>query len=593
VVRLRSRTRGAALVAVLCLLALLTLTSAPRAFADGGDTGGADGGAAAVTVEAETGTLHGVSVDTSTPGYSGTGYVDGFDDAGDSLTVTVPDSPGGLYDLTLRYDSPFGDKKTTLLLNGAGAGEVALPGSDGFTTAPAGKVLLKAGDNTITVQSDWGWYDIDALILTPVPPRPPHQLTGRLSDPDATPEARSLYSYLTSHYGKVLLSGQQDMDSVQWLQDNVGRAPAIAGFDMMDYSPSRVAHGATSDEVDKAIAWARRGGIVSFVWHWNAPTDLVDQPGEEWWRGFYTDATTFDVAKALADPQSADYQLLLRDIDAISAQLARLQDAGIPVLWRPLHEAEGGWFWWGAKGPGPADQLYRLMYERMVDHNHLHNLVWVWNSVDPAWYPGDDEVDVVSADSYPPAGDHGPVSGTYDQLVDLAHDSKPAALAEVGSIPDPDLMHSYQADWSYFSTWSGGYLTDGTTNPLDFLERVYDDPDVITLDELGDFTHDGGCTATYRTLGSWSDGYEAQITVRNTSDRPISAWRVGWNTPAGQVVDQSWNAELHSADGTVTAENDSWNGTLQPGERADFYLLGGTPPSATTVPAPSCRATVS
>jgi hypothetical protein len=154
-------------------------------------------------------------------------------------------------------------------------------------------------------------------------------------------------------------------------------------------------------------------------------------------------------------------------------------------------------------------------------------------------------------------------------------------------------MHSYQADWSYFSTWSGGYLTDGTTNPLDFLERVYDDPDVITLDELGDFTHDGGCTATYRTLGSWSDGYEAQITVRNTSDRPISAWRVGWNTPAGQVVDQSWNAELHSADGTVTAENDSWNGTLQPGERADFYLLGGTPPSATTVPAPSCRATVS
>jgi hypothetical protein len=68
---------------------------------------------------------------------------------------------------------------------------------------------------------------------------------------------------------------------------------------------------------------------------------------------------------------------------------------------------------------------------------------------------------------------------------------------------------------------------------------------------------------------------------------------VGWNTPAGQVVDQSWNAELHSADGTVTAENDSWNGTLQPGERADFYLLGGTPPSATTVPAPSCRATVS
>lgn len=63
--------------------------------------------------------------------------------------------------------------------------------------------------------------------------------------------------------------------------------------------------------------------------------------GKEWWRGFYTDSSDFNIATALADPTGANYTLLLRDIDAIAKQLHRLQDAGVPVLWRPLHEAEG------------------------------------------------------------------------------------------------------------------------------------------------------------------------------------------------------------------------------------------------------------
>jgi predicted phage gp36 major capsid-like protein len=62
-----------------------------------------------------------------------------------------------------------------------------------------------------------------------------------------------------------------------------------------------------------------------------------------WWSGFYTAATTFDLAAALADKTSANYALLIRDIDAIAAKLKLLQDANVPVVWRPLHEAEGGW----------------------------------------------------------------------------------------------------------------------------------------------------------------------------------------------------------------------------------------------------------
>lgn len=68
---------------------------------------------------------------------------------------------------------------------------------------------------------------------------------------------------------------------------------------------------------------------------------LYDVAGKEWWRGFYTDSTDFNIATAIGNPGSANYTLLLRDIDAIAKQLLRLQDAGVPVLWRPLHEAEG------------------------------------------------------------------------------------------------------------------------------------------------------------------------------------------------------------------------------------------------------------
>ncbi|MFC9329736.1 glycosyl hydrolase [Kitasatospora sp. NPDC057015] len=589
-----SRTRPtrprAVLAAGVLLPLLLALAPAAPAAAGTSATGTPASGAAAV-YEAEDGQLNGVQSASAEPGHSGTGYVEGFDAPDDTVTVTVPDSPGGLYDLTVRYRSPYGDKKTALRLNGAGAGEVSLASSTVFADAPAGRVLLRAGVNTVALQTDWGWYQIDAISLAPAPPPPPHRLSGTPVDPAATPEARSLLSYLGSGYGDRILSGQQDTASVQWLEQNIGRAPAVEGLDLMDYSPSRVEHGASSQEVENALAWDARGGITTFVWHWNAPSHLVDQPGKEWWRGFYTDASTFDLAAALADPGSDDYRLLIRDIDAISVQLSRLQDAGVPVLWRPLHEAEGGWFWWGAKGPGPAKELYRLMYDRMVNHNHLHNLVWVWNSVDAAWYPGDDVVDVVSTDSYPPAGDHGPVSGTYDRLVALGKDAKPVALGEVGTIPDPDLLRAYHADWSWFVTWSGGFLTDGTANSRDFLKRVYDDPYVVTLDELGDFKHSGGCRAEITTLTTWNAGAEYRVTVRNTGSTPTSGWQTGWNLPAGSVVTQSWNADVSAAGGRLRASALSWNGVLQPGRSAEFYLLTNAPPAFPVTTAPSCTTT--
>lgn len=310
-----------------------------------------------------------------------------------------------------------------------------------------------------------------------------HNITTTPVNPNANSDAKALLKYLGSIYGKHILSGQQDATSLDWITQNVGKTPAVLGIDMMDYTQSRIAHGVSSTDVDKALAFAQRGGIITSVWHWGAPTGLYNNSTEPWYSGFYTAATSFNIEAALADTTNANYTLLMNDIDTIAVQLKRLQSAGVPVLWRPLHEADGKWFWWGAHGPEPCKKLWRILYQRLTYTHGLNNLIWVWNSVSPDWYPGDDVVDIVSADTYT-QGDHGPIASTYDSLVSLTGNTKIVAAAEVGSIMEPTQLQATHSDWVYFVTWSGDFVTGGSWNSLDLLKSVYNDAYVLTLDRI-------------------------------------------------------------------------------------------------------------
>jgi len=167
---------------------------------------------------------------------------------------------------------------------------------------------------------------------------------------------------------------------------------------MMEYSPSRVANGGTTQAVESAIEYWDQGGIVTFVWHWNAPEKYLTGV---WYSGFYKEHTDIDLKKIMDGDDPEGYDLLIRDIDAIAEQLKRLQDAGVPVLWRPLHEASGGWFWWGNAGAEAYKELYVLLYDRLTNHHGLNNLIWVWNGQSADWYPGDDYVDIIGEDIYP------------------------------------------------------------------------------------------------------------------------------------------------------------------------------------------------
>lgn len=161
---------------------------------------------------------------------------------------------------------PYGSKYTRISLNGGAGGDVSLPESATWTTAGAGQVLLNAGVNTIAVQSNWGYYFVDALLVTPSAPRAPHQVDSVLMNPGATDGAKALMKFLVGNYGKKYISGQQDPVSLAWVETNIGKTPAIIGLDLIEYSPSRVEHGSTSTAIEDAIAFDKRGGIVTFCW---------------------------------------------------------------------------------------------------------------------------------------------------------------------------------------------------------------------------------------------------------------------------------------------------------------------------------------
>lgn len=300
----------------------------------------------------------------------------------------------------------------------------------------------------------------------------------RPADPRASRQVRALLDYLKDRQGKGLLSGQVDLGDAEWVKANTGKYPAILGMDFM-HIPARM--GAEVKDTQVAIDWYRqKHGLVTYQWHWSSPSGAQD-PGS----GFYTGKTKFDFAAALRDPTSSNYRGLLRDIDDVAAEIKKLSDAHVPILFRPLHEAQGGWFWWGAKGPENCVKLYRLMFDRITRYHHLHNLIWVWTAYpasngkgDPAaWYPGDNYVDIV-------VSDYNEKKQDFDDLTRLTGGKKMVALAETMNAPDPDRVLA-DTPWAYWVTWA---RRDWNKNSNDDMKRAMSRSLTITLDRLPDVT---------------------------------------------------------------------------------------------------------
>lgn len=426
--------------------------------------------AQSIRLEAEDAKLEGpdLHIATSGTGYSGKGFVTGFANDADRAVFTFETQTPGIFDVKIGYRSN-GHRGYELGVNDLGiSGQFHPETPDGFYAQDAGRVELKAGKNILTVGGGWHFYDIDYVEIAPTgKPTPPIPVTTPPVDANATPEARALLKRLDDTYGRGSLMGVDSDDDAKYVLDTTGYRAAIMESDLSPYSPASVAHNSDhpSQNTEKMIAHAKEGYIDTFCWHWVSPSGLYNRiepakdggkpKDERWYRGFYTDSTSFDVSIAMNDPLSEEHTLLLRDIDAIAVQLKRLQAENIPILWRPLHEGQGTWFWWGAKGPKPFVALWQMMYDRLVNVDGVHNLIWVYTAGDdPAWYPGDAYVDVVGIDAYP-KDLRDPQSELWDLLSKQFAGKKPIAVSEFGGVPDVERMHRLGNDYVFAVSWNG------------------------------------------------------------------------------------------------------------------------------------------
>ena len=303
--------------------------------------------------------------------------------------------------------------------------------------------------------------------------------------PDASREAQSLLTFFSDTYEKKIISGQQDgwgrtnglSFELDYITNTTGKLPALLAMDLSGYTDKSSRHDPNHLIANRAVDWYQnRKGIVEFCCHWRAP---MNEPA------FYTKDTTFDISRAVTEGTPA-YAATEHDLDLIADELEVLRDAQVPVLWRPLHEANGRWFWWGAGGPEPFKKLWRMMFVNFTVKHHLNNLIWVFSpgaETDlAAWYPGDAFVDIIGQDHYPMDGNHGAAKDVFDELTKLTGGKKLIALGENGPIPDPNLMVREKAGWLFFTTWSGSILFEKTTPEQ--LRAAYDNPYVMTLTDL-------------------------------------------------------------------------------------------------------------
>lgn len=291
-----------------------------------------------------------------------------------------------------------------------------------------------------------------------------------LSNPNATVEAQILYDYLCELPGVGVLSGQQESTwmgtpdyEINYVYDNTGKYPAIRGLDYM--------HDDFNGVNQRAIEWWNKGGIVTIMWHTGC-----DFYGE-WADCMADEITDWD---AVLTEGTEEYDAFVAGMDKAAKALLELQEAGVPVLWRPFHEFDGQWFWWGKGGSANFIKLWQLMYDRYTNHWDLNNLIWVLpysgnGSGYSRWYPGDEYCDIVGADSY-----NGGVQDRLYNLVDKVCDTKPHCFHECGTNPTAEDFQ--KTHWIWFMTWHTDHIT-GQNDPA-ALNALYNSDYVITLDEL-------------------------------------------------------------------------------------------------------------
>ncbi|HAP79239.1 MAG TPA: glycoside hydrolase [Ruminococcus sp.] len=506
-----------------------------------------------------------------------------LENAGETATVNVNVKETGMYTLTIATYTPYGAKTHNLLINDVDQGQISfVENKKGVVETEIGKFKLNAGDNTITVKSSWGWTYLDYIKVEEAS-LPALTSSNKLSDSKATAETQSLMNYLADVYGKHVISGQQEIYQYgphdfeyefEYIKDKTGEYPAIRGFDFLNQA--NILYGSDDGTTDRMIDWAKnKNGIVTASWHVTVPCDfenyVMGETKVDWSNATYDPKKTdFDTSKVLEEG-SKENLYYMACLESLASALKELQDANVPIILRPLHEAEGGggetgsWFWWGKSGSTVYKELWKLTYDTLTNDYGLHNIIWEWNSyaysTSKNWYPGDEYVDLIAYDKYNCTDwstgnavlshNDSAISGTFYNLVDMYEGKKMVAMSENDSIPTLENMLAEKAGWLYFCPWYDGgsestnFLSNPVFNTVEDLTTMYQSDYCITLDELPEnlysYESSGNTDPTDPTVTTATTATKPTETVTTTTTTEPEIFKISIDTKGGKKLDVTIN----------------------------------------------------
>ena len=429
--------------------------------------------------------------------YTGTGYVSGL--RGDlhnefAFNAEIPASQR--YDISVVVCADYG-AECSIFVNDEKVEDIAVESSDRFVSITIPGIYMEAGENTVLIQQNEGDMYLDCLEVRDTVLEPDTYVLAEPVNENASDETRELLRFFSDNYGKAIISGQQVSDSsnkeIERIVKTTGKYPVIRFADMYPYSLNGGNH-EYDDTVEAALKWSKDGGVTGLMWHWFAP--MGEEATLEKSDDFsLSSAVTFEDISCLTPNEleklqkagdiSEECLKIIEDIDSVSEGLKELRDAGVPVLWRPLHQAGNNMYWWESEGSDVYLWLWNLLYERMTNYHGLNNLLWVWSGVDADYLPDSSKYDIAAADIYIAEDEEmGSAYESYYALQKMA-EGKLVALSECGSLVDVNKAFRDGSVWSYFGLWYEPYLEteDNEFVNSEMLVNVYNSEGVLTREE--------------------------------------------------------------------------------------------------------------
>jgi mannan endo-1,4-beta-mannosidase len=288
--------------------------------------------------------------------------------------------------------------------------------------------------------------------------------------------------YIYSISGEKTIAGQHNKEPnakpamwTEYIKETTGKYPALWSGDFL-FQQVNIDHRWTM--IHEAERQWNKGAIINLMWHGCPPDEgepcgwdpglLNAQLDDDQWKEITTDGT----------PLNQEWK---KRMDDIAIYLQYLEDNKVEVLFRPFHEMNQGKFWWGGRpGPDGTAKLYRITHEYLTKEKELSNLIWVWDMQDMSrdfemYNPGDEYWDIFGFDVY----DNGYDISWYNYILPIVGD-KPMAIGECSKLPSKEML-SNQPRWVFFMPWAELVKR---TNTEEEINALYNDPRIITLDEM-------------------------------------------------------------------------------------------------------------